>query len=210
MGSMSTKLILVRHGETVWHAEHRYAGSSDIALTDAGLQQAENLAAWATKHRPDVLVSSTLSRSWRTADAVAQATGLEHWTDGGLNEVDFGKGEGLTMEELYEKYPDAAAAFEAAPARSPMPSGEPGAIAVARALKVLARIIRDTDGGTALVVTHGTLMRLVMCTLLSIDPNLYRDVFPEVDNCALTTLSFEDEKASLLNFNVPVASAPKT
>ncbi|MCW4456815.1 histidine phosphatase family protein [Microbacterium sp. MPKO10] len=204
---MSTTLIMVRHGETVWHGEHRYAGSSDIALTDHGMQQAEELAAWAAKHRPDVLVSSELTRAWRTADAVAQATGLEHWTEPDLREVDFGKGEGLTLDELYEKYPDTAAAFVAAPARSPMPSGEPGAIAVARALKVLARIIRDADGGTALVVGHGTLMRLVICTLISIDPNLYRDVFPEVDNCALTTLSFEDDKASLLNFNVPVGNA---
>lgn len=200
---MSTKLILTRHGETVWHAEHRYAGSSDIALTERGKQQAEDLAAWAVTHRPDVLVSSTLSRSWNTADAVAKATGLEHWSDAGLNEVDFGKGEGLTMAELYEKYPDAAAAFEKAPAQSPMPAGEPGAIAVARALKVLARIIRKADGGTALVVGHGTLMRLVICTLISIDPNLYRDVFPEVGNCALTTLEFDGDKAALLNFNAP-------
>lgn len=204
---MSTTLIMVRHGETVWHGEHRYAGSSDIALTERGMQQAEELAEWASHNRPDVLVSSALSRAWLTADAVAKATGLEHWTEQDLAEVDFGKGEGLTIDELSEKYPDAAAAFVSAPARSPMPSGEPGAIAVARALKVLARIIRHADGGTALVVGHGTLMRLIMCTLFSIDPNLYRDVFPEVGNCALTTLSFEDDKASLLSFNVPVASA---
>ncbi|SEB45383.1 probable phosphoglycerate mutase [Paramicrobacterium humi] len=200
---MTTKLILTRHGETVWHAEHRYAGSSDIALTDRGLQQAEELAAWAVTHRPDVLVSSTLSRAWNTADAVAKATGLDHWADKGLNEVDFGKGEGLTIAELYEQYPDAAAAFEKAPAQSPMPAGEPGAIAVARALKVLARIILKADGGTALVVGHGTLMRLVVCTLLSIDPNRYRDIFPVVGNCALTTLEFEGDKAALLDFNVP-------
>ncbi|WP_166998967.1 histidine phosphatase family protein [Paramicrobacterium fandaimingii] len=204
---MGTTLIMVRHGETVWHGDHRYAGSSDIALTERGMQQAEELAGWASRNRPDVLVSSALSRAWLTADAVAQATGLAHWTEPDLAEVDFGKGEGLTIDELSEKYPDAAAAFIAAPARSPMPSGEPGAIAVARALKVLARVIRDADGGTALVVGHGTLMRLILCTLISIDPNLYRDVFPEVGNCALTTLSFEGDKASLLSFNVPVANA---
>lgn len=205
---MSTELILVRHGETVWHDAHRYDGSSDIALSERGVQQAEDLARWATQpqNRPDVLVSSELNRAWNTADAVAQATGLPHWSDAGLNEVDFGKGEGLTLDELYERYPDAAAAFEAAPARSPMPSGEPGAVATARALKVLGRAIAEQDGQTVMVVTHGTLMRLVMCTLFQIDPNLYRTVFPVVDYCALTRLSFEGEKASLLSFNVPPIS----
>ena len=43
-----TDLVLVRHGETVWHAENRYAGVSDVALTPRGaIEQAGQLAAWA-------------------------------------------------------------------------------------------------------------------------------------------------------------------
>lgn len=200
---MTTKLLLVRHGETVLHAGHRYVGSTDAALDDRGRYEAAQLSHWAKEHRPDALYSSAMERARRTAQAVARGTGLELHVDEALGEVDFGEGETLTLDQLYEKFPDATAAWEKAPAQTPLPGGEPGVIAVARAIKSLAVIVRDNDGGTAMVVMHGTLMRLIICTLLGIDPNRYREIFPVVHNCGITTLEFDGERVSLLDFNVP-------
>lgn len=55
---MSTTLLLARHGQTIWHAENRYAGVSDIGLTDEGRAQAEALGRWAAVHRPDAIWTS--------------------------------------------------------------------------------------------------------------------------------------------------------
>jgi probable phosphoglycerate mutase len=62
-----TSLYLARHGETVWYAEHRYAGSSDVELTDHGLVQADELGEWATRARLSAIVASPMQRSRRAS-----------------------------------------------------------------------------------------------------------------------------------------------
>ena len=71
-----TNIILCRHGETVWHAENRYAGISDIDLTPRGHDQAAQLANWAQTAGLSAIYTSTLSRAQATAEASAKATGL--------------------------------------------------------------------------------------------------------------------------------------
>ncbi len=55
---MTSRLLLVRHGETEWHAENRYAGISDVALTEKGLRQAEELGGWAKRRGVDAVACS--------------------------------------------------------------------------------------------------------------------------------------------------------
>ena len=62
-----TRLVLVRHGETIWHAENRYAGSSDIPLSPRGLEQAEQLAKWASRADLAAIWISPLRRARETA-----------------------------------------------------------------------------------------------------------------------------------------------
>ena len=69
-------LVLVRHGQTVWHAENRYAGRSDVALTPRGVEQAAQLAVWAQTAGLAAVWSSTLSRARITAQACSEAAGL--------------------------------------------------------------------------------------------------------------------------------------
>lgn len=199
-----TTLFLVRHGETVWHDGNRYTGSSDVALTPRGHEQARELGAWAAGARLDALYTSDLSRSIETARPSAEATGLPLVTDARLREVDFGEGEGLRLAQIRERFPEAVDAFLAMPATSPFPGGERGVDAVARALPALEEIAARHAGGRVLLVVHSTLMRLVIATLIGIDPDRYRTVFPRVTNCALTELLWgAGEDASLLAFNVP-------
>jgi broad specificity phosphatase PhoE len=202
-----TTLFLARHGETVWHAEHRYAGSSDVELTDHGLVQADELAGWATRARLSAIVASPMLRARLTAQPAADATGLEVRHDPRLVEIDFGTGEGLTPVELDERMPAEWAAFERHPARQPMPAGEAGVEGIARALPALLELTDEFPHGRVLVVTHATLMRLVLCELLGIDPDRYRELFPVVENCAPTVVRFEElggeRRARLLGFNIP-------
>ena len=200
-----TTLFLARHGETVWHAEHRYAGSSDVELTDHGLVQADELGAWATRARLSAIVASRCSGS-----AHGEAGGGCHWPRGAHRPPSrrdrLRVGRGLTLAELDERMPAERTAFRApsGPA-APMPAGESGMEGVARALPALLELVDEFPHGRVLVVTHATLMQLVLCSL-GIDPDRYRELFPVVENCALTDLRFEEldgqRRARLLGFNV--------
>jgi len=199
------KLFLSRHGETVWHRENRYAGVSDIALTPEGRHQAVRLADWAETAPLAAVYSSTLGRAIETATPAARAAGVALRTDARLCEVDFGRGEGLTRAEMHERFPHELAAFLAQPASLPLPDGERGIDAIVRAMSALEDIACTHPNESVLVVMHSTLMRLVLCAALGLDPDRYRTVFPHVRNAALTELSWQDRRAALLGFNLPPA-----
>jgi broad specificity phosphatase PhoE len=189
-----TVIHIVRHGETVWHAENRYTGHTDVPLTPLGLAQGENLVPWARKAHLDVVMSSDLSRARLTAQPVADALSLQLHVDPMLREVNFGQGEGLTPAEMQHRFPDARAAFEATPASSALPGGESGGAAVERALPIIASVMTAAEANTGLFVIHSTLGRLLLCEFLGIDRNFYRRIFPAFVNGAINSVSFDNPK----------------
>ncbi|MGW0733061.1 histidine phosphatase family protein [Streptomyces sp. NPDC002851] len=202
-----TDFILVRHGETIWHAENRYAGQTDVALTHRGHQQSAALAAWAADADLSAVWSSPLSRARLTAAPAAQACNLDLRTDPRLTEVDFGAGEGLTRSEMREQFPDQLEAFLTDPVRNHLPGGEDPRQAAERASACLHDIAHDHQLGTVLVVAHSTLLRLTICHLLGIPLANYRQVFPELHNGALTEVRLAEGHAALLRLNAPVPAA---
>ncbi|MDQ1019493.1 histidine phosphatase family protein [Streptomyces afghaniensis] len=201
---MTTTLLLARHGQTVWHAENRYAGVSDIGLTDTGRAQAEALGRWAAAHPVDAIWTSPLSRAVATAEPACRALDLVPRREPGLAECDFGVVEGRTLAEFEAENPDRAAVFRADPVAHPFPGAEDPTAAAARGATALRRIAAAHPGGRVLVVAHNTLLRLVLCTLLSIPPGEYRRVFPRLRNAAISELRMNpDGSAALLSLNVP-------
>lgn len=198
-----TTLLLARHGETVWHAENRYAGSSDVGLTDLGHAQARALAVWASSQPIAAVCASDLSRAILTATPAAQALGVSLQIDSRLREVDFGRGEGMTRAEMMGVFPGAVEDFLRHPARVPLPDGESGVDAIDRAWPALEQIATDHDGETVLIVMHSTLMRLILCRVLDMPPDRYRTAFPSVRNAAITTVSMGRGVAALHGYNVP-------
>lgn len=200
-----TDLVLVRHGETEWHAENRYCGSSDVALTDTGRAQAQVLAGWAAGAGLAAAWSSTLSRARETLAPAAAAAGLAPAADARLCELDFGEGEGRTLAEMRRDFGERTVeAFLADPAGHPLPGGEPPADAAARGAACLAEIAEAHPQARVLIVWHGTVLRLVLCRLLGIDPSAYRRVFPRVRNGAITEVRLSGGEAALLEYNGPV------
>lgn len=203
----ATMLVLSRHGQTVWHHENRYAGTSDVDLTDEGHHQAGRLAAWALAHRPDVVSSSPVRRALETATPVASALGLEPVVRERLREVSFGVAEGRTIAEMTARDPGMVEAFRTDPVTHHFPEAEDPAAAADRAAAELRALAAEHAGATVLVVAHNTLLRLALCRVLHIDVRRYRTVFPRLDNGTLTHLLVEDsgeQAASLLSFNVPL------
>ncbi len=199
-----TYLVLVRHGETVWHAENRYAGASDIALTTRGLEQAAQLASWARTARLSAVWASTLSRAQLTAAACAEVTGTPLQLDERLRELDFGAGEGLTSAEMRHRFPDALDAFRADPVANHLPDGEDPVKAADRFTACLYDIADQHPDGRILVVAHTTAIRLALCRLIGVPLSEYRRLFPFVRNCGLTELRLQDGQTSVLEFNTPI------
>jgi broad specificity phosphatase PhoE len=202
-----TDLVLVRHGQTVWHAENRYAGRSDVALTPRGVEQAAQLAVWAQTAGLAAVWSSTLSRARITAEACSEAAGLPLEVDARLCELDFGEGEGLTSAEMTERFPDARAAFLADPVTHHLPGGEDPVSAADRFTECLGEIAEKHPDGRVLVVAHSSAIRLALCRLIGVPLAEYRRLFPTLRNCALTELRLRDGRAALLQFNTPPVEA---
>ncbi len=211
---MSLNVIFVRHGESVWHGENRYAGATDIDLTDHGRDQAAALADWAEQARLTAVWSSPMLRCRQTAADSAARAGLPLRLDERLRELDFGVAEGLTRAEMRERMPEAVTSFEADPVAHHFPGGEDPAAVVERYAAFLAGLRAEhgggsegggagADGGRILVVAHSTAIRLTLCRLLGLPLGDYRRVFPYLANCALNELVLRDGTPSLLALNRP-------
>ncbi len=199
-----TELVLVRHGQSIWHAENRYAGSSDIALTPRGYKDAELLANWARTTQLDAVWVSPLSRARATAAQVVQVTGLQPRVDARLRELSFGQGEGRTIAEIEQMLPGAVSAFREDPVAHYFPDGEDPREAVKRATACFQEITRLYPDGRVLVVAHATLLRLELCHLMGVPLSQYRVIFPVMHNGALTEIRLAEDKFSLLSFNIPI------
>jgi probable phosphoglycerate mutase len=200
-----TRLVLVRHGETLWHRENRYAGTSDVELTPHGRDQARDLAEWATTAALDGVWASTLSRAKETARACAAVMGARLVTDERLRELDFGDAEGLTRQEMDVRLPDAARDFLRDPVRHHLPGGEDPVRAARRFTSCLKDIAERNTAGRVLVVAHSTVIRLALCSLIGVELSRYRRLFPALGNCALTEISLDAGDVALLEFNTPIA-----
>lgn len=201
-----THFHLVRHGETTWHADNRYAGRTDIPLTDHGHHQARQLGHWAATANLTALRTSPLTRCRDTAAPAATTTGLHPHTDDRLVELDFGQGEGLTATEMTTRFPHTRTAFETNPVDNHLPDGEHPAHAAHRAATCLAELATTQPDGRILVISHSTLNRLLLCHLLELPPRHYRALFPVIGNCAITTLRWDGthHPAALIELNRPV------
>ncbi|NGN63972.1 histidine phosphatase family protein [Streptomyces sp. A7024] len=201
---MTLTVYLVRHGESVWHAENRYAGVTDIDLTDNGRAQARNLAAWAGQAELAAVWSSPMLRCRETAGESATRAGLPLRLDPRLRELDFGIAEGLTRGEMRQRLPGELKAFEADPVANHFPEGEDPAAAAERYLAFLADLRAEHREGRVLIVAHSTAIRLALCRLLGMPLGDYRRAFPYLANCGLNELVLRDDSPALLALNKPV------
>lgn len=209
--SGSVRLALARHGETVWHSDNRYAGgSSDIDLTPKGGHQAQALAQWCVGFAPDAVISSPVRRAVETAAPSAAAAGVPLQIVEGLREVGFGLAEGRTIDELISIDEAMVDRFRADPVAHPFPGAEPPEQAADRAADALRLLAEQFNGAKILVVAHNTLLRLAICRLLGLPVSRYRDIFPRLDNGAISEMSVPADRriSSLLSLNVHLKGGP--
>lgn len=197
----TTRVYLVRHGATVLSAEDRFAGSTNVELSDEGHTQVDLLGRRLAGEPIAGVVASPMRRTVATSLAIAHHHGLEPVLEPDFREIAHGHWEGLTRTQVVERYPAEAAAWDDDPFTFAPEGGESGVAVMARALPALRRVVEAHAGGTVVVVSHKATIRLVLCALLGIDARGYRERLDQSPAC-LNALDFRDAvHARLVSFN---------
>ena len=201
MRSATTRVFLVRHGATVLTAEDRFAGATDVELSNEGREQTRRLATRLTKENIAAVYASPLDRTVETARILAQPHRREVQIRDGLREISHGRWEQLTRQQVEERFPDEAAEWEKDPYTFAPVGGESGLAVTARALPVLIELVRGHAGETILVVSHKATIRLLLSSLLGFDARRYRDNL-DLKPASLNIVDFKDPaRARLTLFN---------
>jgi alpha-ribazole phosphatase len=161
-----TKVIFIRHGQTEWNVTGRYQGQSDVKLTEEGKKQAEKLADNFPVAKVDAIYASDLCRAMVTAETIAAKFGLKVQAEPAFRELSFGDWEGLTYQQIVDKWEEAMANFLQHPDILEIPGGESFPAVQQRAMKRLNELIEKHDGQTIVVVAHGAVLRTMLTAAL--------------------------------------------
>ncbi len=197
---MTTRVFLVRHGATVLSAEDRFAGATDVVLSDEGRAQAKALGARLERERVAAVYTSPLRRTMETATLIC-GKGASPVPREGLREISHGRWEELTRKEVEDRYASEYASWEEDPFTFAPEGGESGVSVMARALPIIREIVLRHTGENVAIVSHKATIRLVLCSLLGIDARGYRDRLEQSPAC-LNVIDFKDPvRARLVTYN---------
>jgi len=161
MPSAPTHLLVIRHGETAWNAEHRIQGLLDVPLSATGVWQTGRLAQRLADEAIDAIFASDLARAWMTGAPLADARGLTMHAEPRLRERAFGIFEGKTLDEIAAEHPAELAAWRARDVQWRIPGGESGTEFIDRVLGAVQEIAAAYPGRTVALVAHGGVLDVI-------------------------------------------------
>ena len=186
----TTRVLLVRHGQSQGNAERRFGGHSPTPLSELGRRQAEATARALASEGVTAVYSSDLLRAVETAAPLAALAGLEVNTSHAFRERNVGRMEGLTFEEAAREFPDEYAALLRRDFEHVLAGGESYRQLLDRAAAELDRAVRAHRGGTVAVFSHtGTVCILALHLMGALDAPALRPVWVSSDNCGVTRFS---------------------
>jgi broad specificity phosphatase PhoE len=191
------RLILIRHGETLWNRENRIQGHADIELSDHGRTQIQKLAHSLKEERINAIYSSPLKRAYETAQAIARLHDMDIKIEQNLRELNHGDFESLTIQELQEKHDLFVKQWIEDPASVVMPNGESLSQVDTRVWKVIRNIMEISKD--ALVVSHGMAIMTILCRIQNQPLSQGRNVF--VGMASKTVVEFENGQGIIKLFN---------
>jgi alpha-ribazole phosphatase len=184
--AMTARIFLIRHGESEWNAAHRYTGQQDVALSHLGREQAQRLAERLADEPLAAIYASPLRRARDTATAIAKAKQLPVILDANLMEINHGLWEGLTADQVEEKFAQELAQWRAQPTHVVMPQGESLGDLLRRVQTSFQRSLAEQRGGTFAICSHDVVLRVV--TLYALNLGLERFWEFNFENASLSVL----------------------
>jgi len=194
------RIILVRHAETGGKYRGRYIGASDVPISGCGQQQSEDLAERLAGTDLTSCLISPMLRTRQTAASVATTLGLSLEFDSDLREIDFGRWEKMSFDEIAASYPEEVTAWAESSNDFHFPAGERVADFLTRVQSAGDRLLLRAQEGPALVVSHGGVIRAMICRFLGLSPDQY--LLFDVQPARFTILDVYDQGAVLKGFNL--------
>ena len=192
-----TKIIMVRHGQSVANSENKFAGHSDFDLTELGRKQAQLAASYLlARERVDVIYSSDLLRAHNTALPFAKAYGLPINDTTALREISAGLWEGRTIPDLIEEFPKDMKTWRDDFSNARCTGGESVSELYARMIPAVSEIAKRHAGKTVLMTTHATPVRAIECFSRSWGAERMADV-PFVRNSAISIFEYNEADGSI-------------
>lgn len=192
-----TRIIMVRHGQSLANAERRFAGHSDFDLSELGHEQAKRVAQYLLKNEKiDAIYSSDLLRAYHTACPTAEAFGLPVIKDEGFREIFAGDWETLTLTEISERYSEDFAVWRGDYANSRPTGGESTVEVYERIVPHVLELAEKHDGETIMIATHATVTRafITYAKGLSAAETGILQGFPK--NASINVFTYEDGRVS--------------
>lgn len=163
-----TKIILVRHGLTLWNTERKLQGHSNVELAPEGITQAELLAKKFPLENISAVYSSDLTRAKVTAEILAKKFNLSVQLEKNLREANWGAWEGKKLPEIEKLDPINYERFFRNPEEVNVANAETLAQLQARAFSTLKKIIAAHPDENIIIVAHGAINRVILCSILEI------------------------------------------
>jgi broad specificity phosphatase PhoE len=189
-------LVLLRHGETEWSRSGRHTGLTDLPLTEKGVADARRLATLLEGHRFALVLSSPLTRAWRTAELAGLPRPV---AEERLVEWDYGGYEGLTSKQIRERLGRPWSVFNdgVVPGETPGETIEQVAARVGAVLE--ERVLPAMRRGDVAVVGHGHCLRVLAGVYLRQEPRLGAHL--KLDAASVSVLGHERETRAVERWN---------
>jgi len=164
-----TRIVLIRHGQTIWNREVRFRGRADIPLDEFGLRQAEATGRYVAARWPVTAVyASPMLRAIQTAGAVARAHGLDAQPFEGLMDIDYGQWQGQLASDMERQHPQLWETWWKAPHKMHFPGGEMLDDVRSRIVAALDQVVARHPEETVALVSHTVANRVLLCAVLGL------------------------------------------
>ncbi|MCK5654126.1 MAG: histidine phosphatase family protein [Dehalococcoidia bacterium] len=193
------RIILVRHGQTEWNRQERFRGWVDIDLDATGLRQAEAAAERVARWDVAAIYSSPLRRAMDTAQIIANRLSLPVVPLEGINDMNFGIWQGLSIGEVKESYPELFDLWRYSPQRLEIPQGESLEDVRKRVVATIDDLTARHEGSTVAMVTHRVVCKVLLCHLLGLDNSHFWQIAQ--DTTAINLFEITEGKATVTLLN---------
>jgi broad specificity phosphatase PhoE len=199
--SGTSRMVLVRHGQTAANADQLMMGRTDHSLNELGLLQAERAASRIREQfEVDAIVSSPLKRASATASVIGRLFGLEHDVEDDLQEMDFGDFEGMSVERfLAEHLEFAVKAFDPSDNDLAWPNGESRSAFHRRVHVVFTHLSQKYESQTVVVVSHGGVLGSFLAQVQGRSPNDWQGY--RLANCSISWVEIVPDGTIVHAFN---------
>ena len=198
-GHRGARVLLVRHGHVDWIRPERFRGRAPLALSPLGRRQAAATAARiTTTFKPAAIFTSPLERCLDTARAIGAACRVAAQPLEAVNDIDYGPWQGMTHDEVRSRWPEQLEVWLKAPQLA-TPGGESLAAVHARVAAAIADIAAHHRDRTVVVVTHDSVIRVLLLLALDLPLSRYWRFAPLP--CSITDMTLTAGEFSVRSFN---------